>query len=202
MKNIRVSQISLINLIFLPATDPNDLTYGTVPKSLSVNCDVCIHQVYFPKLAWYNKKIREQAIGQIKNINVPRKVLVGFSKSGLGAWNIALSIPDEIIGTIIFDAPVARETLPPWGTKDFYSNDEEWKADLPIRHVMEFKSALPEKHRLILVSGANFQDEMSRLSRALLDANVHHTFRYRPEMKHHWQSGWIEEALNLLTWTE
>lgn len=188
----------MMDLVFLPATDPHDRTYGVIPERIDSYPYVTIHQVRFPAMVWYNQTVRDQAIRQIDAMHLASIVLVGFSKSGLGAWNIARALPGRLAATIIFDAPAAREELPPWSTAAFYPDNAAWLADLPIRHVAEFKTALPKGHRLILISGANFHDEMSALLRALTDAGIAHTFLPRPHLKHHWNSGWIEEALALL----
>lgn len=122
-------------------------------------------------------------------------ILVGFSKSGLGAWHIARTMTDHVLATLIFDAPVARAELPPWGTQPFCADDDAWQADLPLRNVQAFDAALPKTHRLVLISGANFHEEMGSLSQALSDIGHKHVFVDRRDMKHHWNSGWIEEGL-------
>jgi len=187
-----------MNLVFLPATDPDDTTYGSIPQRIEGYPDVTLYPLYFPHLVWYNKPVRDQAIRQIEALQLSSFVLVGFSKSGLGAWNIACSIPDRVEATLIFDAPVARTEVPPWRTADFYPNRETWLTDLPIRRVLEFKAARPSRHRLVLISGANFPDEMSALSHALTAANAEHTFLPRAHLIHHWNSGWLEEGLGIL----
>jgi pimeloyl-ACP methyl ester carboxylesterase len=188
----------MMNLVLLPATDPDDPRYGTMPERIAGYPGVVLGHVRFPHVVWYNQAVREQALQQINALPLSPIVLVGFSKSGLGAWNIARTLPGRVEATIIFDAPVIRAELPPWGTGPFYADNEAWLADLPIRHVAEFKAALPAQHRLILISGANFHSEMMALSQALNDTGVEHTFLPRPHLKHHWSSGWIEEGLDRL----
>lgn len=187
-----------MNLVFLPATDSDDRTYGVIPDRIEGYPDLSIHHIRFPVMVWYNEDVRDQALRQIEALNRSPIVLVGFSKSGLGAWNLARTIPERIEATVIFDAPVAREELPPWGTAPYYPDRERWLADLPIRHIADFKAAFPDGHRLVLISGANFYNEMSALSCALTAADAEHEFLPRPYLKHHWNSGWIEEALNIL----
>lgn len=185
-----------MNLVFLPATEPTNENYGKVPEKIQVAADISIHRVRYPGLVWYNERIREQAIAQIRSLNVFPIVLVGFSKSGLGAWNIARTIPNLVAATLIFDAPVARNELPPWGTGPFYEDDASWQKDLPLRSVQEFAAAMPASHQLVLISGTGFREEMAQLSRALTQLGHKHIYLDRPTMKHHWNSGWIEEGLN------
>lgn len=184
-----------MNLVFLPATEPSDTTYGTAPCAIGNESNVSLYAVKFPRLVWYNEKIQRDAIAQITALGVGSLILVGFSKSGLGAWNIAKAIPDIVSATIIFDAPMMRKALPPWGTAPYYSDDASWLKDLPARTVHEFKSAMPRTHRLILISGMNFHDEMDQFSDELHRVGLRHSFFACPKMSHRWDSGWLEMAL-------
>jgi pimeloyl-ACP methyl ester carboxylesterase len=184
-----------MNLVFLPATDPEDRTYGAIPEQLADYPDASIRQVRFPAVVWYNESVRQNAMAQIRAWGNGPIILVGFSKSGLGAWHIARTMTDHVLATIFFDAPVARAQLPPWGTQPFYADDQAWQADLPLRTVQAFSDAVPKKHRLILISGANFHGEMWSLSQALAHIGHQHVFMDRRNLKHHWSSGWIEEGL-------
>ena len=185
----------MLNLIVLPATEPGDERYGTAPDEVAGRADVAVHHVRFPHLVWYNEAVRRQTVAQIEAMDLPPAVLVGFSKSGHGAWHIAQALPERTRATVIFDAPVARELN--WGADEFFTEDE-WAAALPIRHIAEYKAAVSPEHRLILISGEGFHDEMVRLSRALHEAGVAHQFLPHPHQKHHWQSGWVDEAVRAL----
>ncbi|MBU4199440.1 MAG: hypothetical protein KKE37_12330 [Verrucomicrobia bacterium] len=190
--------IDMLNLVFLPATELRDETYGTVPERIAGYPGASLRQIHYPTLVWYNEAIRREAIAQIRSLNVVPVILVGFSKSGLGAWNITRSIPNCISGTIIFDAPVAREERPPWETVPFYENNASWLEDLPTRTVEDFQAVVPKTHTLVLISGEGFHAEMDTLAQALSKTRITHVFLPRPHLKHHWQSGWIEEGLHAL----
>jgi pimeloyl-ACP methyl ester carboxylesterase len=166
-----------------------------VPDRIETYPTAIIHQIHYPTMVWYNEAVRREAIAQIRSLDMTPVILVGFSKSGLGAWNIARTIPDLTSCTIIFDAPVARNELPPWGTGPFYATDGAWKEDLPIRSVKRFHVAMADTHSLILIAGHNFRDETWTLSQSLSEIGHRHVFLDYPGMKHHWNSGWIEEGL-------
>ncbi len=188
-----------MDLVLLPATEPGDATYGSMPEAWEIGGRaVTVGRVVFPHMVWYNARVRGQAIEQIRALGKPELVLVGFSKSGLGAWNLARAMPELLVGTVIFDAPMVREKLPPWGTAPFYADEGAWQADLPARTIAEFKVAVPAGHRLVLVSGAVFHDEMARMSELLVAAGVEHRFLARPRLRHHWQSGWLDEAVGAI----
>ena len=92
----------MLNLVLLPATEPGDDTYGIMPGRVEAYPSAVVHPVHFPTMVWYNESIRNAAIAQIQSLETNPVILVGFSKSGLGAWNIARTIPQRISGTIIF----------------------------------------------------------------------------------------------------
>ncbi|MFU8781299.1 MAG: hypothetical protein ACNA71_09815 [Kiritimatiellia bacterium] len=183
-------------LVILPAVEPGNPNYGEMPERLSSFPDLAVRQVKYPSLVWYNRPVQDEAMAQIRSWNVSSVIIVGFSKSGLGAWNIARRMPDLVTGTIIFDAPVERDTLPPWGTAPFYKDDAAWQADLPLRTCEQFKSVMPLHHRLVLISGSGFHDEMCKLSDKLSCIGLEHIFLPRPDMKHNWNGGWIEEGVH------
>lgn len=111
-------------LVFLPATDPNDKTYGVIPDSIPEYPELHVRSVSFPGLVWYNESVQQKAVNQILSWDISDLILIGFGKSGLGVWNITKQIPELVSATIIFDSPVARDKLPTWRTQTFYSNDE------------------------------------------------------------------------------
>ncbi len=187
-----------LRLVFLPATEPTDTTYGVIPKTLSSGCRCVCQSLDFGRLVWYNAAVRAEARAQISRLAPGPLVLVGFSKSGLGVWNLARELPGRVAATLIFDAPLARTELPPWGTAPFYADDAAWAADLPLLQIAAFKATVPASHRLILISGTNFHGEMETFSNALRTAGVAHAFLASPGRRHHWNSGWLEEALPLL----
>lgn len=186
------------NLVFLPATDPGDMKYGTPPERITGFPDASTHKIRYPNLVWYNKSVCDEAVAQIRAFNVSSVILVGFSKSGLGAWNISRTIPKLVTGTIIFDAPVTRRELPPWGTAPFYTDDASWQEDLPINTIEEYQTNMPVTHQLVLISGVGFHDEMLQFSDELSRCGCRHVYLPRPRMEHHWNSGWIEEGLRCM----
>lgn len=186
-----------VDLVFLPATLAEDRTYGAIPERIAAYPQVNVHAVRFPGVVWYNRTIRDQAIAQIRELVLDSFILVGFSKSGLGAWNIAREIPERVSGTLIFDAPVASDDWRRWGD-EFYQDDVTWQRDLPLRTVLEARGALQPNPRLVLISGEAFHEQMSTLAAALAAVGIRRTFISHPDMAHHWQAGWIEEGLAAL----
>ncbi len=187
-----------MNLVFLPATEKSDETYGQAPHMVRGFPEAAVHEIKYPQLVWYNQNVRSQAVAQIQALEIGPVVLFGFSKSGPGAWNIARSIPELVAATIIFDAPMVLQELPMWGAEKFYEDDAAWRKDSPVNSIAEFRTAMPDTHRLILISGEGWHEEMVQMSETLSREGCPHTFLSRPDLRHHWDSGWIEEGLRAL----
>lgn len=100
------------------------------------------------------------------------------------------------VNDVSFDSPMARSTLPPWRTAEFYADDAAWWADQPLRQIAA--GAWPPG-RLLLHTGAAFHDEMLTCSAALRAAGAAHELIADQTCAHHWDSGWLERALALLT---
>ena len=49
-----------------------------------------------------------------------------------------------------------------------------------------------------LSGSMRIHEEMCLLSQALSDNECEHVFLPRPEMRHHWQTGWVEEGLQAM----
>jgi len=184
-----------MNFVFLPATEPGDQNYGSVPEQIDQLPGSTLHTIQFPHLVWYNPDIQEEAIRQIRELNLESIILIGFSKSGLGAWNISRQIPERVTATIIFDSPMSRQTLPTWGTAPFYPDDATWQADSPINSIDHFCRSVKPDHQLVLISSTAFHEEMEDLSTALRDKNFPHSFLSCPHFKHHWNSGWLKKGV-------
>lgn len=184
------------HVVYLPASAPRVTRYGHPSLETLWADGVLQHVVPFDRQVWYNAAIRRQVLAWLDSLEEGPLVLVGFSKSGLGAMNLALepSLRKRLRGVVIFDAPVSTMTLPPWETADFYTDDLAWQADLPLLRVNEYARVFDDACRLVMISGEYFAPQMRELADALAAAGVVHDFLDQPTMAHHWQSGWLELA--------
>lgn len=186
-------------VVFLPATRPGETRFGQPPGRIDGFPHLRCATVPFDRQVWYNASVCSVAEAYIRSLQGDRIILVGFSKSALGAWTLTRLLGRRVRGTILFDGPVAREHCPPWDTADFYASDEAWQQDLPIRTIEAYRCSLAADHRLILISGAFFRDEMNALSEALNQASHPHVLMDKTDYPHHWNSGWIDAGIAALT---
>ena len=176
--------------IYLPASAPSNTRYGLVPRQPAVEGHTCL-SVWFEDEVWYNKDVRAETRRQIEQVPGEGHILVGFSKSGSGALNIALDDPARYKAVVIFDSPLTYQELPPWNTAAFY-DQEAWEEDLPVNRIDDI-AALAETVRIIHIGGRAFCEDHSAFDQMLIDRQIPALFASRPHLAHHWDSGWVAE---------
>ncbi len=124
------------------------------------------------------------------------RLLLGFSKSGVGAYSLILRNPDTFGKALAFDSPLMRETLSK-GSEVFATQKNFDKYCVPKLLEKHAKTFADEK-RLILL-GKGFLQGQHQQAHALMDKlKIAHEYREGTQRKHTWDSGWIPEAVELL----
>jgi len=94
--------------IYLAATNPDEDRYGFMPQKPSCP-DNDILSIQFPYEVWYNEEWRDTTMRIIRPKLRTKNILIGFSKSGLGALNIAIENPGIFHAVVIFDSPLMHQ---------------------------------------------------------------------------------------------
>ncbi|MCO6457253.1 MAG: hypothetical protein J5I93_18300 [Pirellulaceae bacterium] len=126
------------------------------------------------------------------------RLLLGFSKSGWGAWSLLLRHPDRFGRAAAWDAPLMMDRIGLYGTRDILASQEQfdrYRPDLLLRSGALRSEGEP---RLILTGYGNFRQHHQQAHRLLSDLRIPHLHRDGPARKHDWHSGWVEEAAELL----
>jgi pimeloyl-ACP methyl ester carboxylesterase len=131
-----------MKLVFLPATDPRDSSYGRPQQEWPVlrrshpQAEVLL--LSFDTMVWYTRSIRADAFDRIREIcdgEFSQVVLIGFSKSGCGAMNIALDHPGLFRSVVVFDAPLLNEDINRFGMYRFYPSADQLRPDVPLLRI-------------------------------------------------------------------
>lgn len=126
------------------------------------------------------------------------RLLLGFSKSGWGAFSLLLRHPDRFGRAAAWDAPLMMAAPGAYGSGPIFGTVENFAG----YHLTELlKSHAPQsgdQPRLIHLSGGNFTDHHTAFEQRLCVLRVPHIYHAGPTRKHHWNSGWIRPALHLL----
>jgi hypothetical protein len=125
------------------------------------------------------------------------RALLGFSKSGWGAWTLLLRHPDLFERAAAWDAPMTMD-VPRYGMAPIAGTQENFERYRVTTLLRERGAQLGSEPRLML-AGWDFYREQTRGARKLLqELKVPHAYRDGPQRKHHWNSGWMAD---LAPWT-
>ena len=126
------------------------------------------------------------------------RLLLGFSKSGWGAWSLLLRHPGMFQKAAAWDAPLMMDQPGKCGSGPIFGTAENF-ADYRISQLLAVRATeLQREKRLFLHGYGNFRAEHEQ-THALLDSlRIAHTYLDGPARKHDWHSGWVPEAVEWL----
>lgn len=168
----------------------------------------------FSGLPWYadhptNREIRQESYFQ--NVVVPfvdktypvkqeakGRYLLGFSKSGWGAFSLLLRHPDIFQKAAAWDAPLMMDQPGKYGSGEIFGTPSNFEAYQISRLLKQNAKFLEVEKRLIVTGYGNFRSEHQSAHDLMNDLKIVHEYRDGPLRKHDWHSGWVEEAVRLL----
>lgn len=126
------------------------------------------------------------------------RLLLGFSKSGWGAWSLLLRHPDLFGRAAAWDAPLMLDQPNKYGSGEIFGTAENF-ASYRISTALAANAArLRASKRLVLTGYGGFRQEHQAIHALLQELKVPHDYRDGPARKHDWHSGWVPEAVELL----
>ncbi len=128
------------------------------------------------------------------------RLLVGFSKSGWGAFSLLLRHPDTFGRAASWDAPFDKLKRPgPWGTDRCWPTEADF-ARYKVPQLLEERAGLlrVQPARLALLGYGFYRDDDIRVHEQLTALSIPHHWGHGPERKHTWESGWLESAVTAL----
>jgi S-formylglutathione hydrolase FrmB len=126
------------------------------------------------------------------------RLLLGFSKSGWGAFSLLLRNPDTFGKAAAWDAPLMMDAPGKYGSGDIFGTADNF-AGYRVTKLLEDNAAkLGKDARLILLGYGNFRDHHQKAHDLMDKLKIAHEYRDGPSRKHDWHSGWVKEAAELL----
>ncbi len=174
---------------------------------------ICV-QPTFSHLPWYadhptDPKIRQESYfvkvvvpfidRTYPTLNEPKgRLLLGFSKSGNGAFTLLLRHPAIFGRAVAFDSPLNMDRPSNYGMGPIYGTQENFE-QYRIPLLLEKRAAdLGKEKRLALIGVSNF-DQHHQAIHALMDKlKIPHEYRTDKKPKHHWDAGWVSDAVDWL----
>ena len=169
----------------------------------------------FAQLPWYADHPSDRGVRQESHLlecvlpfveehypvhkNPGGRLLVGFSKSGWGAWSLLLRHPGIFGRAAAWDAPLQMNAPGHYGSGPIFGSTENFRQYQVSRRLAERAALLrTEPARLILLGYGGFRDDHLKTHELLDELKIPHVYRDGPARKHDWHSGWFREACDLL----
>lgn len=128
------------------------------------------------------------------------RLLVGFSKSGWGAFSLLLRHPDVFARAAAWDAPLAMARPNRFGMGPIFGTQENFER-YRITALLEQRAAelAARPPRLAHFNYGNFRDQHEQVEALLGRLEIPHLYRDGPRRKHNWNSNWLPAAVEFLT---
>lgn len=124
--------------------------------------------------------------------------LLGFSKSGWGAWSLLMRHSDLFGRAAAWDAPLDMQRYDLYGAGQVFGTQDHFESYRVLPAARACKPLADGSPRLVLTGYDNFRSQHETAHRQLEEWRIPHIYRDGPQRKHVWQSGWLEEAVELL----
>jgi len=175
---------------------------------------ICV-TMSFDTVPWYgahatNPRIRHEDF--IKRVVVPLvesrfpasgkpadRLLIGFSKSGWGAVSLLLRDPAFFGAVCSWDAPLMMtEAKLGYASKHHFGTPEQAAPYVPVNLVKQRGGELAKGPPRLTILGKSTFGGDTRKFHSLLEAHgVPHRYDNELTFRHHWESGWVPNALEI-----
>lgn len=126
------------------------------------------------------------------------RLLLGFSKSGWGAFSLLMRHPDVFGAAAAWDAPLGQATPHKYGMSEVFP-DQSTLDKYDVWELMQKQSSLlAGKPRLALLGFGSFRGHHQATHYRMLNLGIAHVYEDGPRREHHWESGWVAGAVEKL----
>lgn len=126
------------------------------------------------------------------------RYLIGFSKSGWGAWSLLLRHQDLFAKAAAWDAPLMMDWPSKYGSQPIFGNEQNFRDYQLTRLLKELKSKDQFNDRLLHAGYDNFREHHQQMQKLLNNLSIEATYLNGPQRDHHWNSGWLPEVVAVL----
>jgi len=123
------------------------------------------------------------------------RLLLGFSKSGWGAFTLLLRHPDRFGRAAAWDAPMAMDVPGRYGSGDIFGGRDNFEKYHVLQLSERQAGKLGDEKRLGLFGYGGFRKDHRTAHEAMVRLRLPHEYRDGPARRHDWHSGWVAEAV-------
>lgn len=125
------------------------------------------------------------------------RMLLGFSKSGYGAFSLLLRHPDQFGRALAWDAPMMMDRHGPYGSGEIYGTADNF-ARYQVTALLARRGPELSKGRLILHGHGNFREQHRAVGEWMKRKTIECRVIDGPVLRHDWHSGWVSPAVDAL----
>jgi S-formylglutathione hydrolase FrmB len=130
------------------------------------------------------------------------RLLLGFSKSGNGAFALLLRHPELFGRAVAWDAPLNMDKPSNYGMGPIFGSQDNFEK-YRIPDLLDKRAAeLGKAKRLGLIGVSNFGKHHEAIHEQMTRLKISHEYRYTTRPKHHWDAGWVKDAVEWLASAE
>ncbi|HZZ79560.1 MAG TPA: alpha/beta hydrolase-fold protein [Gemmataceae bacterium] len=171
---------------------------------------ICV-EITFSLLPWYadhptDPKIRQETY--ILKVVLPfieqhypvikgraGRLLLGFSKSGYGAFSLLLRHPDVFAKAAAWDAPFMMAAPNRFGMDGIYGNQENFEKYRLTKLMEQRAKDLGKPPRLAILGYDNFRSHHTDMQTLMQRLGIPHEYRDEKKSPHTWHSGWVKPGV-------
>ncbi len=129
-----------------------------------------------------------------------KRLLVGFSKSGNGALTLLLRHPQLFHAASAWDAPLMKTAPDQFGMNEIFG-DTAGFAPYAVPRLLEQHAAVfrGAPRRIAILGYDAFAEHMKQAHESMQRLDIPHHYNNATWRAHRWDSGWLEEAVRLLS---
>jgi hypothetical protein len=138
------------------------------------------------------------AVDKLYPTKKPCRLLLGFSKSGWGAFTLLLRHPELFAAAAAWDAPLMKEKPDQFEMPGVFATQANFEPYQVTKLLRERAAALGREKRLALLGYGNFRDHVQKAHALMQELKIPHDYSDGPRREHLWGSGWLPEAIEAL----
>ena len=126
------------------------------------------------------------------------RLLLGFSKSGWGAFALLLRHPDLFGRAAAWDAPLGMDKPNRFGMADIFGTQENFEKFRMTKLLEARSKELGKSPRLAIMGYSNFRTHHVESHELMNRLGIAHEYRDEKMSPHTWHSGWVEPGMRWL----
>jgi S-formylglutathione hydrolase FrmB len=203
----------------LPVDDGKSQPWGdpmveVLDRGLHNSCQLMFVQPTFSHTPWYadhpsDPRIRQESyllkvvIPYIENryptLRSSRgRLLLGFSKSGWGAYSLLLRHSHLFSKAAAWDAPLGQQSPTKYGMCEVFPTQESFDSYCVWDLLADRAGQLATTNRFALLGYGLFRGHHQAVHYRMAKLGIQHEYQDGPKRDHSWHSGWVPDAVRFL----